>query len=172
MELSENEVTMQAVILNYERGMYLLKNYRSFRRKREKQLLPPEDSLTVLRILAYSMAEHDTFTQRDQEVLRECGPLLVTGIDLLLKRLKEMPESTARTSYCVLFERYIRSDIIQPTDHELIDKLCDDGLSLTKEELSRFEMIGVSVFSSMAFQSMEQSAWLCSEKILRTFPHC
>ena len=37
---------------------------------------------------------------------------------------------------------------------------------MTKEELARFEMMGVSMFSSMAFQSVEQSAWLCSEKML------
>ena len=166
MRRPENDQTMQAVILNYEKGMYLLKNYRRFQRERENRRLPPEDSLTVLRILAYSMAEHDAFTQRDQEVIRECGPLLVTGVEQLLKRMKEMPEAAARTSYCVLFEKYVRPDVGQPTDCQLMARLNSDGLSLTKEELVRFEMMGVSMFSSMAFQSVEQSAWLCSEKML------
>lgn len=166
MRRPENNQTMQTVILNYERGRYLLKNYRRFQRERGNRRLSPEDSLTVLRILAYSMAEHDDFTQRDQEVLRECGPLLATGMEQLLKRMKEMPEAAARTSYCVLFEKYVRPGITQPTDRQLMACLNRDGLSLTKEQLARFEMMGVSMFSSMVFQSAEQSAWLCSEKML------
>ena len=165
--MPENERTMQAVTLNYERGMYLLKNYRSFRRKLENRLLQPGDSLTVLKILAYSMSEHDAFTQRDQEVLQECGSLLVGGIDRIMNRMKEMPEESARASYCVLFEKYIRLDMAPPSEHELLIRLLNDGFSMTRAEMIRFEMMGVSMFSSMAFQSLEQSAWLCSEKILK-----
>lgn len=150
---------------NYQRGEYLLERYRTYRQRAGKDTLPLQTSLAVLRVLSYGLSRHDRFLAQDQELLDTAGPLLVRAVEHLAQTIREMPGPFTKLSYCVLFERFLNPDYTPADDRELLTKLEKDGLKMTPEELWRYEMLGISVFTSLAFQLPEQSAQLYAEKM-------
>ena len=150
---------------NYQRGEYLLERYRTYRQRADKDALPFQTSLAILRVLSYGLNRHDRFLVQDQELLDTAGPLLVRAVEHLAQTVREMSGPFTKLSYCVLFERFLNPDYTPADDTELLIKLEKDGLKMTLKELRRYEMLGISVFASLAFQLPEQSALLYAEKM-------
>ena len=155
---------------NYQRGEYLLERYRTYRQCAGKDALPLQTCLAVLRILAYGLNRHDRFLAQDQELLDTAGPLLVHAVEHLAQIIREMPGPFTKLSYCVLFERFLNPDWTPADETELLAKMEKDGFKMTLEELRRYEMLGISVFASLAFQLPEQSALLYAEKMKTELP--
>ena len=155
---------------NYQRGEYLLERYRTYRQCAGKDALPLQTCLAVLRILSYRLSRHDRFLAQDQELLDTAGPLLVHAVEHLAQIIREMHGPFTKLSYCVLFERFLNLDWTPADETELLAKMEKDGFKMTLEELRRYEMLGISVFASLAFQLPEQSALLYAEKMKTELP--
>lgn len=159
---------MSGELANYQRGEYLLLQYRTYRQRATEQPLTVQASLAVLRILAFGLGNHDSFSEQDRELLDGAGPLLPCAVEHLTQSIREMQETAALQGYCVLFERFMNPTWTPLDDNDLLSKLRQDGVQMTLNEMKRYEMLGISLFSSLAFQTPEQSAMLYAEKMENT----
>lgn len=144
-----------------KRGQYLLENIYMFQRNGPK--LDLSASKSVLKIIAYSCSQSSGFSQEEKLLFYECGYLIWPAIQTVLNEIKEMGEELSQTIYCVLYEKYCRRSGV--SNAEVLAAMKNYGMKLNEHQLERYLELGVSLFSSLIFQTRQEAAMLRCQRI-------
>lgn len=135
---------------NHSRTKYLLSRYHQFVAQ-SATVADIQVSRTVLDILSCHFMYRNVYTQEDRELINRCGVYLVPAIDCYLEEIRNYPYEIAKIMYPVLYYYYFSPDGKAIDFNQLRNRLQEENLSLSEEDLRIWLNRGERTFSTLLF---------------------